>query len=462
MSSPSAADSNGPKSYFVNFNQDSTSLVVGGQFGYRVLSLESVDFLSEIYNNATEHSCIVERLFSSSLIAVVSLSFPRKLKITHYKKGTEICNYSYTNTILGVKLNRARVVVCLEESLYLHNIRDMKVLHTIRDTPPNPRGLCALSSNSENCYLAYPGSSSVGEVQVFDAMNLTAKIMIHAHDSALAALAFAPSGLSIGTASERGTVIRVFSVSDGSKLFEFRRGVKRCVNISCLSFSMCGHFLLCSSNTETVHIFKLEEASKESKKTIDEGTWMGMLSSYLPSSVTDTLSTLNQDRAYATATLPCAGVKNLKYYWFYEQLCNTTGIIKYNEFETQELLDVYLFLFYNCFIGDGLRLLVATENGFLYIFNFDANVGGELQLYKTHQLDDLNGDQSDGGQKVASGDKAGSGSYAGIVKGNSPGEMSESEKVREMERAAEAPPQDAFHFTDDQEYPPLTQNSDLN
>ncbi|ENN71081.1 hypothetical protein D910_02078 [Dendroctonus ponderosae] len=361
MSSPSAADSNGPKSYFVNFNQDSTSLVVGGQFGYRVLSLESVDFLSEIYNNATEHSCIVERLFSSSLIAVVSLSFPRKLKITHYKKGTEICNYSYTNTILGVKLNRARVVVCLEESLYLHNIRDMKVLHTIRDTPPNPRGLCALSSNSENCYLAYPGSSSVGEVQVFDAMNLTAKIMIHAHDSALAALAFAPSGLSIGTASERGTVIRVFSVSDGSKLFEFRRGVKRCVNISCLSFSMCGHFLLCSSNTETVHIFKLEEASKES-------------------------------------------------------------------------------------IGDGLRLLVATENGFLYIFNFDANVGGELQLYKTHQLDDLNGDQSDGGQKVASGDKAGS----------------ESEKVREMERAAEAPPQDAFHFTDDQEYPPLTQNSDLN
>ncbi|XP_048520008.1 WD repeat domain phosphoinositide-interacting protein 2 isoform X2 [Dendroctonus ponderosae] len=432
MSSPSAADSNGPKSYFVNFNQDSTSLVVGGQFGYRVLSLESVDFLSEIYNNATEHSCIVERLFSSSLIAVVSLSFPRKLKITHYKKGTEICNYSYTNTILGVKLNRARVVVCLEESLYLHNIRDMKVLHTIRDTPPNPRGLCALSSNSENCYLAYPGSSSVGEVQVFDAMNLTAKIMIHAHDSALAALAFAPSGLSIGTASERGTVIRVFSVSDGSKLFEFRRGVKRCVNISCLSFSMCGHFLLCSSNTETVHIFKLEEASKESKKTIDEGTWMGMLSSYLPSSVTDTLSTLNQDRAYATATLPCAGVKNV------------------------------ISLVY---IGDGLRLLVATENGFLYIFNFDANVGGELQLYKTHQLDDLNGDQSDGGQKVASGDKAGSGllgSYAGIVKGNSPGEMSESEKVREMERAAEAPPQDAFHFTDDQEYPPLTQNSDLN
>lgn len=83
--------------------------------------------------------------------------------------------------------------------------------------------------------------------------------MIHAHDSPLAALAFSPNGLRIATASEKGTVIRIFSVTDGAKLFEFRRGVKRCVSISCLSFSMCGQFLSCSSNTETVHIFKLEE-----------------------------------------------------------------------------------------------------------------------------------------------------------------------------------------------------------
>ena len=54
----------------------------------------------------SEDICIVERLFSSSLVAVVSLSAPRKLKVCHFKKGTEICNYSYSNTILAVKLNR--------------------------------------------------------------------------------------------------------------------------------------------------------------------------------------------------------------------------------------------------------------------------------------------------------------------------------------------------------------------
>lgn len=65
-----------------------------------------------------------------------------------------------------------RLVVCLEESLYIHNIRDMRVLHTIRDTPPNLSGLCTLSICSDNCYLAYPGSNTIGEVQIFDAIHL--------------------------------------------------------------------------------------------------------------------------------------------------------------------------------------------------------------------------------------------------------------------------------------------------
>lgn len=33
----------------------------------------------------SEDICIVERLFSSSLVAVVSLSAPRKLKVCHFK-----------------------------------------------------------------------------------------------------------------------------------------------------------------------------------------------------------------------------------------------------------------------------------------------------------------------------------------------------------------------------------------
>lgn len=96
-----------------------------------------------------------------------------------YKKfNIIICSIYFEHIFLSIFLNQGdsclfqRLVVCLEESLYIHNIRDMRVLHTIRDTPPNLTGLCTLSPNSDNCYLAYPGSNTIGEVQIFDAIHL--------------------------------------------------------------------------------------------------------------------------------------------------------------------------------------------------------------------------------------------------------------------------------------------------
>ncbi|TKS91665.1 WD repeat domain phosphoinositide-interacting protein 2 [Collichthys lucidus] len=300
-----SGEAGGSQLLFANFNQDNTSLAVGTKSGYKFFSLSSVDKLEQIYEcTDTEDVCIVERLFSSSLVAIVSLKAPRKLKVCHFKKGTEICNYSYSNTILAVKLNRQRLIVCLEESLYIHNIRDMKVLHTIRETPPNPSGLCALSISNDNCYLAYPGSATIGEVQVFDTVNLRAANMIPAHDSPLAALAFDASGTKLATASEKGTVIRVFSIPEGLKLFEFRRGVKRCVSICSLAFSMEGLYLSASSNTETVHIFKLETQEKKYVPAEEPTTWGGYLgkvlmasTTYLPSQVTEMFT---QGRAFAT------------------------------------------------------------------------------------------------------------------------------------------------------------------
>ncbi|KAK9887865.1 hypothetical protein WA026_000173 [Henosepilachna vigintioctopunctata] len=340
-----------PKKYFVNFNQDFTSLAVGNKYGYRLYELSNADNIEHVYEGDPAEPFIIERLFNSSLVAVVSLSAPRKLVVCHFKKYSEICNYSYSNSIVAVKLNRTRLIVVLEESLYIHNIRDMKVLHTIRDTPPNPAGLCALSTSGDMCLIAYPGSSTSGQLQIFDGSNLHSKLMIFAHNSPLAAIAFSPCGTKVATASEKGTVIRVSSTEDGTKLYEFRRGVKRCVRIACLSFSNCGEYLACSSNTETVHVFKLDSPLNDSGPGTDESTWVGYLSSYLPTQVTDVFK---QGRAFATAYLP------------YSDVGNVLGI--------------------NTLDGK-MRLMVATDEGLLYIFNMDPNESSILNLYKKHYLD---------------------------------------------------------------------------
>ena len=54
-------------------------------------------------------------------------------------------------------------------------MRDLKVLHTIREVPTNNDGLCALSSSNDNPYLAYPGSAITGEIQIFDTNNLVSE-----------------------------------------------------------------------------------------------------------------------------------------------------------------------------------------------------------------------------------------------------------------------------------------------
>ena len=54
-------------------------------------------------------------------------------------------------------------------------MRDLRVLHTIREVATNNDGLCALSPSNDNPYLAYPGSAITGEIQIFDTNNLVSK-----------------------------------------------------------------------------------------------------------------------------------------------------------------------------------------------------------------------------------------------------------------------------------------------
>lgn len=68
------------------FNCIHSSLAVGSKHGFSLFSLTSIDSaLEEIYSSSGEEINIVERLFSSSLVAVVSLNAPRKLKVRSFR-----------------------------------------------------------------------------------------------------------------------------------------------------------------------------------------------------------------------------------------------------------------------------------------------------------------------------------------------------------------------------------------
>ena len=214
-------------------------------------------------------------LFSTSLVALI-LS-PRRLQIKNTKRDSIICELTFPTTILAVRLNRKRLVIVLEDQIYLYDIQTMKLLYTI-ETSPNLIPICALSPSSDNCYLAYPlpqkssaaafappshappNSTHVppttGEVLLFDAVKLEAINVVEAHRSPLSCVAFNNEGTAMATASDKGTIIRVFSVPDAHKLYQFRRGSMPS-RIFSMAFNITSTLLCVSSATETIHIFKL-------------------------------------------------------------------------------------------------------------------------------------------------------------------------------------------------------------
>lgn len=267
---------------FVTFNQDYSHLAVGTSKGFRIYS---TDPFAKIYETKQSDISLMEMLFSTSLVALI-LS-PRKLRITNTKRQSTICELTFPTAVLAVRMNRKRLVVVLEDQIFLYDISNMKLLTTI-ETSPNPHAICALSPSSENCYLAYPLPQKTitssfappshtpptgthipptsGDVLIFDALKLEAINVVEAHRSPLSCITLNNTGTLLATASDKGTIIRVFSIPDVHKLYHFRRGSTPS-RIYSMSFNTSSSLLCVSSATDTVHIFKLSSPSTLTSST---------------------------------------------------------------------------------------------------------------------------------------------------------------------------------------------------
>ncbi|KAL5476921.1 ATG18 [Sanghuangporus weigelae] len=273
------AERTNPNLLFANFNQDFTCISIGTKKGY---SITNVDPFGRVYTMNDGARGIVEMLFCTSLIALVGAadqpeSSPRKLQIVNTKRQSMICELLFPSSILAVKLNRKTLVVVLENEIYIYDISNMRLMHVI-ETTPNPEAVCALSPAAESSYLAYPSpvpsptqplsqqstaagaastssssppssshtqhlhqsasasasasassssaSSQSGDVILFSTRKLIVENVIQAHKSPISFLSINSTGTLLATASEKGTVIRVWGIPGSEKLYQFRRGTR--------------------------------------------------------------------------------------------------------------------------------------------------------------------------------------------------------------------------------------------
>ncbi|KAF4523719.1 hypothetical protein B566_EDAN011583 [Ephemera danica] len=190
------------------------------------------------------------------------------------------------NTVLVYDDLGKKLVVALRRQIHVFSFPEPAQLLLTLETRDNPLGLCELSplSTAERQLLVFPGHK-MGSVQLVDlggtggSCSSTAPVTINAHQGELACLAVNPHGSVIATASNKGTLIRVWDVVRKSLLVELRRGSDP-ATLYCINFSRDSEFLCCSSDKGTVHIFALKQTHLNRRSTFSK---IGFLGNYVES-----------------------------------------------------------------------------------------------------------------------------------------------------------------------------------
>mmetsp|Transcript_3484 Transcript_3484/g.7513 ORF Transcript_3484/g.7513 Transcript_3484/m.7513 type:complete len:375 (+) Transcript_3484:182-1306(+) len=265
--------SEGNDMLFAGFNQDSGCFACGTTNGFVIYN---VDPFRETFKRVFPNGGIgiVEMLFRCNLLAIVgggrNPRYPtNKVMIWDDHQNKCIGELKFRTEVHAVRLRRDRVVVVLESKVFVYRFKDLKLLDQIT-TVANPKGLVALCPEANNNVLAVPGlNRGIIRIELYDIAKAT---LIKAHDADLAQFALSADGCRLASASEKGTLIRIWNCHNGEPLRELRRGMDR-AEIYCIAFNPASTFLACTSDKGTVHIYSLTGA--QPKKGTGTGTGAG-------------------------------------------------------------------------------------------------------------------------------------------------------------------------------------------
>ncbi|PKX97115.1 phosphatidylinositol-3,5-bisphosphate binding protein HSV2 [Aspergillus novofumigatus IBT 16806] len=208
---------------------------------------------------------VVAMLGQSNYLAIVgggrNPKFPQnKLVIWDDAKQKAVITLEFRTSVLGVRLSKSRIVVALLNSIHIFAFSNPPQKLSVFETTDNPIGLACLGQK----LLAFPGRSP-GQVQIVELETGNVSI-IPAHSTPLRAMALSPDGEVLATASEAGTLIRVFSTSNCTKMAELRRGVDHAVIFS-LAISPSNNILAVTSDKSTLHLFDIPHPRNHSRRS---------------------------------------------------------------------------------------------------------------------------------------------------------------------------------------------------
>ncbi|KAF2104492.1 WD40 repeat-like protein [Rhizodiscina lignyota] len=293
-------DAIGPAVLNVSFSSDNTCFAVAIEDGFKIYT--SADCELRDGRDTEDGVAIAEMLGTTRYLALVGggrqPKFPtNKVIIWCQRTQRPLQTLSFSVPVIRVHVNKSHYLVALQDSINLYaNPQNGAVAPaklSYHHTTSNPYGLCCLGQKFTTFLGQRPGQVWVVELP---SQGRKGDIgIIPAHTSSLRALAMSKDEEYIATASEKGTIIRVFSTSTSAKIAEFRRGIDPAI-VYGLAFSPGNGRLAATSDKGTLHIFELQSVSKApttASKSSAASTISGRSSSSSPPSNGDDWETVS-------------------------------------------------------------------------------------------------------------------------------------------------------------------------
>ena len=165
----------------------------------------------------------------------------------------------FNSNVLNVKIKMDKIIGVTEKKIYIFNLNTLNTIDMF-DTFENNSGIVSLSSGDLISVLAFPFEKK-GSVKLVNLNSLKQPPLVDAHESGIACLSININGTLLATASDKGTLIRVFHVTTSKLITELRRGSKN-AEINCIVFDEHNKFVGCASDNGTIHIFSIVSAVK--------------------------------------------------------------------------------------------------------------------------------------------------------------------------------------------------------
>lgn len=196
--------------------------------------------------------------------------------------------------VKGVALRNEVIVMVCEKTVCVYTCDKLQPILYI-NTAENPRGLCSLTAAGKPWILCCLGEN-VGEVRVQVGADNSGTSTIQAHERPLAAIVLSPTGQFVATASEFGTVVKVFRREGAELMYRLRLNTPtQETSVSSIAFHpLLPFFGVACASKPYVYLFRVEHCTDAAPTSQDpakpaqreSGVW-GILSSVVKGAVPD-------------------------------------------------------------------------------------------------------------------------------------------------------------------------------